>query len=103
MSEDILKRLEVLEAKDEIRELVSNYAESCDRQDLEALEKIFTINASFDSPNGSMVTKPNTASSFPSLIISPMIVCCSDKLITSTLQMVTSINPLMKKSTILKI
>lgn len=57
MSEDILKRLEVLEAKDEIRELVSNYAESCDRQDLEALEKIFTIDASFDSPNGSLKSK----------------------------------------------
>ena len=43
MSEDILKRLEVLEAKDEIRELVSNYAESCDRQDLEALEKYLPL------------------------------------------------------------
>ena len=57
MSEDILRRLELLEAKDEIRELVSNYAESCDRQDLEALEKIFTIDASFDSPNGSLQSK----------------------------------------------
>ena len=45
MSEDILKRLEILESKDEIRELVSNYAESCDRQDLNALEKIFTEDA----------------------------------------------------------
>ena len=57
MSEDILKRLEILESKDEIRELVSNYAESCDRQDLNALEKIFTEDAEFDSPNGSLRSK----------------------------------------------
>ena len=57
MSEDILKRLETLESKDEIRELVSNYAESCDRQDLKALEKIFTEDAEFDSPNGSLKSK----------------------------------------------
>ena len=57
MSEDLLKRLEILESKDEIRELVSNYAESCDRQDLDALEKIFTEDAEFDSPNGSLKSK----------------------------------------------
>ena len=57
MSEDLLKRLEILESKDEIRELVSNYAESCDRQDLKALEKIFTEDAEFDSPNGSLKSK----------------------------------------------
>ena len=36
MDNDILKRIEVLESKDAIRELVSNYAESCDRQDLKS-------------------------------------------------------------------
>ena len=57
MDNDILKRIEVLESKDAIRELVSNYAESCDRQDLKALEKIFTEDAEFDSPNGSLKSK----------------------------------------------
>ena len=57
MSEDILNRIEALESKDAIRELVSNYAESCDRQDLQALEKIFTEDAEFDSPNGMLKSK----------------------------------------------
>ena len=57
MNNELLKRIEVLESKDEIRELVSNYAESCDRQDLKALEKIFTVDAEFDSPNGSLKSK----------------------------------------------
>ena len=57
MNNELLKRVEVLESKDEIRELVSNYAESCDRQDLKALEKIFTVDAEFDSPKGSLKIK----------------------------------------------
>ena len=57
MDNDILKRIEVLESKDAIRELVSNYAESCDRQDLKALEKIFTEDAEFDSPSGMLKSK----------------------------------------------
>ena len=61
MNEDILNRIEVLESKDAIRELVSNYAESCDRQDLQALEKIFTEDAEFDSPNGSLKSKGRQA------------------------------------------
>jgi uncharacterized protein (TIGR02246 family) len=55
--EEIHIRLERLESKEEIRNLVSGYAESCDQQDLKALEKLFTIDAAFDSPNGSLQSK----------------------------------------------
>ena len=35
---NIIERLERLESKEEIRDLVSKYAEACDQQDLESLE-----------------------------------------------------------------
>ena len=57
MRENILSRLERLEAIEDIRSLVSGYAESCDQQDLVALEKLFTLEAEFDSPNGSLKSK----------------------------------------------
>ena len=54
---EIISRLERLESKEEIRELVSKYAEACDQQDLESLEKLFTLDAEFDSPNGMLKSK----------------------------------------------
>ena len=54
---EIISRLERLESKEEIRELASKYAEACDQQDLESLEKLFTLDAEFDSPNGMLKSK----------------------------------------------
>ena len=54
---EIIARLERLESKEEIRELISKYAEACDQQDLESLEKLFTLDAEFDSPNGMLKSK----------------------------------------------
>jgi uncharacterized protein (TIGR02246 family) len=54
---EIITRLERLESKEEIRDLVSNYAEACDQQDLESLGHLFTLDAEFDSPNGMLKSK----------------------------------------------
>ena len=54
---EILNRLERLESKEDIRDLVSKYAEACDQQDLESLEKLFTEDAEFDSPSGMLKSK----------------------------------------------
>ena len=53
----IIKRLERLESKEEIRDLVSKYAEACDQQDLESLERLFTEDSEFDSPSGLLKSK----------------------------------------------
>ncbi len=55
--EKIVFRLELLEAKESIRSLVSEYAEACDQQDLKYLEELFTEDAVFDSPNGMLKTR----------------------------------------------
>jgi len=55
--DNILERLERLESKQEIRDLVSKYAEACDQQDLRYLEGLFTLDAEFDSPNGMLQSK----------------------------------------------
>ena len=55
--EKIIKRLERLESKEEIRDLVSKYAEACDQQDLDSLGELFTLEAEFDSPNGMLKSK----------------------------------------------
>ena len=49
----------------------------------------------FELFNGSRVTKPNKAFSFPSLIISPTTICVPDNSITPISYMVRSIKPLM--------
>lgn len=54
---DILARLERLESRQEIMDLVSKYAEACDQQDLDYLRTLFTIDAEFDSPNGMLKSK----------------------------------------------
>ncbi len=53
----IVERLERLESKEEIRDLVSKYAEACDQQDLDSLGELFTLDAEFDSPNGMLKSK----------------------------------------------
>ena len=54
---EILVRLERLESKQEIMDLVSKYAEACDQQDLDYLRTLFTIDAEFDSPNGMLKSR----------------------------------------------
>jgi uncharacterized protein (TIGR02246 family) len=56
-SSSILARLERLESKQEIMDLVSKYAEACDQQDLAYLSQLFTIDAEFDSPSGMLKSK----------------------------------------------
>ena len=54
---DLALRLDRLESKEEIKELVSKYAEACDQQDLKYLEGLFTKDAEFFSPNGMLQSK----------------------------------------------
>ena len=51
----ILARLDRLESKDAIRGLASAYAIACDEHDMSRLMALFTQDAIFDAPNGSMV------------------------------------------------
>ena len=50
----LLRRVERLEARAEIGELVSAYAIACDEHDMDRLSALFTADARFDSPNGIM-------------------------------------------------
>lgn len=54
--EQILARLDRLESKEAIRELVTAYALACDQQDMVWLLGLFTEDAEFGSPNGTMVS-----------------------------------------------
>lgn len=58
---NILARLDRLESKDAIRELVSAYAVACDEHDLPRLMDLFTRDACFDAPNGAMVAEGKDA------------------------------------------
>jgi len=49
---DLLRRVEKLEARAEISELVSAYAIACDEHDMPRLESLFAEDAVFDSPSG---------------------------------------------------
>lgn len=51
---ELQKRVERLEARAEIGELVSAYAVACDEHDMDRLMSLFTEDAVFDSPNGMM-------------------------------------------------
>ena len=53
--DEILDRLDRLESKDAIRELATSYAIACDEHDMPRLTSLFTSDACFDAPNGSMV------------------------------------------------
>ncbi len=50
----LLRRVERLEARAEIGELVSAYAVACDEHDMDRLIALFTEAARFDSPSGLM-------------------------------------------------
>ncbi|MBF9033539.1 DUF4440 domain-containing protein [Rhodobacterales bacterium HKCCE2091] len=51
---DLETRIARLEAREEIGELVTRYAIACDEHDIPALTELFTADAVFDSPNGTM-------------------------------------------------
>jgi len=53
--EELARRIDRLEARNAIAELVSAYAIACDEQDLPRLRELFTEDARFDSRNGRMV------------------------------------------------
>ncbi len=59
--QEILQRLDRLEAKDAIRELATAYAIACDEHDMPRLMSLFTQDASFDAPNGAMVASGRQA------------------------------------------
>ncbi len=63
MSElEILKaRVDRLEARNAITELVSTYASACDEHDMPRLVSLFTADACFDSPSGAMVANGRAA------------------------------------------
>jgi len=49
--QDLLRRIDRLEARAEIGELVSAYAIACDEHDMARLTSLFTADAVFDSPS----------------------------------------------------
>ena len=55
--DDVLKRLDALESKDSIRQLVTSYAIACDEHDIPRLANLFADDAVFASPNGAMVSR----------------------------------------------
>jgi uncharacterized protein (TIGR02246 family) len=59
--EQIRYRLDRLESKDAIRELATAYAIACDEHDMSRLTSLFTDDACFDAPNGSMVANGKQA------------------------------------------
>ncbi|MCB1388683.1 MAG: nuclear transport factor 2 family protein [Rhodobacteraceae bacterium] len=54
LSRDLESRLARLEGRNEITELSARYAVACDVRDLDLLGALFTADAVFDTPNGSM-------------------------------------------------
>ena len=52
--DELIRRLEMLEARAEIGELASAYAIACDEHDMERLTDLFTPDAVFDLPSGIM-------------------------------------------------
>lgn len=59
--EELRKRVDRLESRVEISELISAYAIACDEHDLPRLESLFTEDAVFDTPSGLMVAKGRRA------------------------------------------
>lgn len=55
MSEDILKRLDRVESRIEIMELIANYCKACDDRDVPLLRSLFTEDAEVHSADGMMV------------------------------------------------
>jgi uncharacterized protein (TIGR02246 family) len=59
--EALAARLDRLESKDAIRDIVTAYAIACDEHDMPRLMNLFTEDACFDAPNGSMVADGKAA------------------------------------------
>ena len=53
--EALAERLDRLESKEAIRDIVTAYAIACDEHDMDRLMSLFCKDACFDAPNGSMV------------------------------------------------
>jgi ketosteroid isomerase-like protein len=53
--DELRRRVDRLEARAEIAELVTSYAVACDEHDMPRLMSLFTADASFGSPSGVMV------------------------------------------------
>jgi ketosteroid isomerase-like protein len=58
---DLARRIDRLEARAAIGELVSAYAIACDEHDMSRLMSLFTEDATFDSPSKLMVAKGRAA------------------------------------------
>jgi ketosteroid isomerase-like protein len=58
---EIIARLDRLESKEAIRELVTAYALACDQQDMAWLMSLFTEDAEFGSANATMVSQGRSA------------------------------------------
>ena len=58
---DFARRIDRLEARAAIGELVSAYAIACDEHDMPRLTSLFTVDASFDSPSKLMVAQGREA------------------------------------------
>src|SRR5437762_2739530 len=58
---DLVRRIDRLEARSEISELVSAYAVACDEHDMPRLVGLFTNDATFDSPSKLMVASGTAA------------------------------------------
>jgi ketosteroid isomerase-like protein len=58
---DLFARVERLEARSEIGDLVTRYAIACDEHDIDHLTSLFTRDAEFDSPNGLMKAQGRSA------------------------------------------
>ena len=59
--EALAQRLDRLESKDAIRDIVTAYAIACDEHDMARLMNLFSEDACFDAPNGSMVANGKAA------------------------------------------
>jgi ketosteroid isomerase-like protein len=59
--EQLKARVDRLEARAAITELISNYASACDEHDMPRLIGLFTADACFDSPSGAMVANGRIA------------------------------------------
>ena len=59
--DELRTRVDRLESKEAIRELVSAYAVACDHHDMPALDDLFTEDAVFASPNGAMIATGRNA------------------------------------------
>ena len=59
--QSIVRRLDALESKDEIRALITAYGIACDDHDLPRLINLFMEDAEFSAPNGTMVANGRAA------------------------------------------